>query len=122
MNEEEIKSRILVCEIREREYREVGNVKTADRYSQEKYKWEALLDKLNPKRDEELEQFKKGYYRLEGKINEIKECINKQKYLSRLQDMPEFTYAGSNDGLDKALQIIDKYLGESNEGNKWKKN
>ncbi len=39
MNKEEIESRILTCEIRERDHLEVGNTKTAERYRNEIYKW-----------------------------------------------------------------------------------
>ena len=47
MTEQEIESRILICEMRERDYLEVGNTKTADRYKNEKYKWEKLLSFLD---------------------------------------------------------------------------
>ena len=65
MTEEEIENRILICEIKERDYLEVGNTKTANRYSNEKYKWEKLLNKLDPKKDEQLRDYKVGYNNLE---------------------------------------------------------
>ena len=72
MNEEEIRSRILICEIRERDYREVGNAKTAERYRNEIYKWEELLDKINPKNYEDLQKYKYGYIRLEKENQQLK--------------------------------------------------
>lgn len=80
MTEQEIESRILVCEMREQGYLEVGNTKTAERYSNEKYKWEKLLSRLDSKRDKELADYKKGYNNLEHTLNKIKTyCNNKIK-------------------------------------------
>lgn len=70
MTEEEIEKRISICEERRRGYLEVGNTKRADKYSNEIYKWERLLSKLEPKRDEQLRDYKKGYDRLQQE-NEI---------------------------------------------------
>lgn len=103
MTEQEIESRILVCEMKESDYREVGNTKTADRYSNEKYKWEKLLDKLNPKRDEELADYKKGYSILEQALNEIKEII--------IDDIQKCKY-GQVPKYQEILEKIDKVLGE----------
>ena len=72
MNEEEIRSKILICEIRERDYREVGNTKTAERYNQEKYKWEELLNKIDPKNYEKLKFYKQGYIRLDEENEQLK--------------------------------------------------
>lgn len=77
MNEEEIRSRILICEIKERDYREVGNTKTAERYNQEKYKWEELLDKIDPKNYEKLKLYKQGYIRLDEENQQLKEQLEK---------------------------------------------
>lgn len=79
MNEEEIKSRILICEIRERDYREVGNTKTAERYNQEKYKWEVLLDKINPKNYEDLQKYKYGCIRLDKENQQLKEQLEQKE-------------------------------------------
>lgn len=43
MTREEIESRIMICELRANEYREVGNTKTASRYDNEKYKFKDRL-------------------------------------------------------------------------------
>lgn len=77
MTEEEIENRILICEIKERDYLEVGNTKTANRYSNEKYKWEKLLEKLNPKMEEELRTYKVGYNNLE---------LEKEKLIKYIED------------------------------------
>lgn len=69
MNEEEIRNRIILCEKREYEYLEVGRTKIANKYSNEKYKWLELLDKVNPKRDEELRCYKIGYNKLQQRID-----------------------------------------------------
>ena len=77
MTEEEIENRILICEIKERDYLEVGNTKTANRYSNEKYKWEKLLNKLDPKKDEQLRDYKIGYNNLE---------LEKEKLIRFIED------------------------------------
>lgn len=115
MTEQEIESRILICEMRERDYLEVGNTKTADRYKNEKYKWEKLLNKLNPKRDEQLADYKKGYGRLEQALNEIKEYIKNNSYqystdtkeiFFTIEEEQEETFCSD------ILKIIDEVLGE----------
>lgn len=110
MTEQEIENRILVCEMRERDYREVGNTKTADRYSNEKYKWEKLLSKLDSKRDEQLADYKKGYSRLEKTLNEIKEYINTNEIMNNEDGtfLLKECYYGQ-----EILQIINKSLGEN---------
>lgn len=105
MTEQEIESRILVCEMKERDYLEVGNTKTANRYSNEKYKWEKLLNKLDPKRDEQLADYKKGYRILEQALNEITDTLETCKKL-----MPhEFDW---EEQADNILEKIYKVLGE----------
>ncbi|MCI8461001.1 MAG: hypothetical protein HFE81_06345 [Bacilli bacterium] len=105
MNKEEVENRILICEERERSYREVGNTRIADKYSDEKYKWEELLSKLDSKRDEELRDYKKGYSNLTQALNEIREIINECKML-----MPhEFDW---EEQADNILKIIDNVLGD----------
>lgn len=80
MTEQDIEERILVCEKCERNYREVGNTRRADAFSNEKYKWEKLLSRLDSKRDEQLADYKKGYNNLERTLNKIKTyCNNKIK-------------------------------------------
>lgn len=76
MTEEEIQERISICEDRRRGYLEVGNTKIAGKYSNEIYKWEQLLNKSDPKRDEQLRDYKIGYEHLKQVLNEIKDYIN----------------------------------------------
>ena len=47
MNREEIENRIEICEERAKGYREVGKNFIADKYDNEKYKWEKLLSDLD---------------------------------------------------------------------------
>lgn len=75
MTEEEINKRILICEERRNAYLEIGNTRIADKYSNEIYKWEKLLSKLDPKRDEQLRDYKKGYECLQQKINNAKQRL-----------------------------------------------
>lgn len=63
MNKEEIYKRIMVCEKKEREFLEVGNTRTANRYHNEIQKWEELLNQLNPKMEQELNEYRRGYYK-----------------------------------------------------------
>ena len=109
MNEEEIRSRILICEIRERDYREVGNAKTAERYNQEKYKWEELLNKIDPKNYEDLQKYKYGYIRLEKENQQLKEQQKEfTNYLkSMLNDNNDiFSVARVKNVLEKYKEII----------------
>lgn len=108
MNKEEIENRILICEIKEREYREADNTKTANRYLIEKKQWEELLYKLNPKRDEELREYKIGY-------NNLKQALNKMK--DKLLCYGETFDSDIHKQFQKeCLEIIDKALG-GNDGN-----
>ena len=94
MTEEEIRSRILICEIRERDYREVGNAKTAERYRNEIYKWEELLDKINPKNYEDLQKYKYGYIRLEKENQQLKE--QQKEFIDYLEKEIVDSRAGSS--------------------------
>lgn len=85
MTREEIESRIMICELRANEYREVGNTKTAIRYDNEKHKWEKLLsdlDLLNERNTKELLEYKRGYFDLQEQNKKYKEVIDKlNKYM-----------------------------------------
>lgn len=63
MNKAEIYKRIMVCEKKERDFLEVGNTRTANRYHNEIQKWEELLNQLNPKMEKELNEYRRGYYK-----------------------------------------------------------
>lgn len=77
MNKEEIENRIEICEERANAYREVGNVKISNKYENEKYKWEKLLNQLNPKMEKELNEYRRGYYKQKEVIDKAIEYINK---------------------------------------------
>lgn len=75
MNIEEIYKRIMVCEKKERDFLEVGNIRTANRYHNEIQKWEELLNQLNPKMEKELNEYRRGYYKQKEVIDKIYELI-----------------------------------------------
>lgn len=82
MNKEEIENRIIVCEMRANGYREVGNTKTADRYDNERYKWEKLLsdlELLDKRKVKELLDYRKCYFDLQQQNQKYKEVIDKLK-------------------------------------------
>lgn len=106
MNEEEIRSRILICEIRERDYREVGNTKTAERYNQEKYKWEELLNKIDPKNYEKLKFYKQGYIRLDDENKQLKEQLKVIKKTTN----ELLTYLDKNKLVLNNPNILDFYI------------
>lgn len=107
MDKEEIENRIHICEERENGYREIGNTRIADKYSNEKYKWEQLLSRLDSKRDEELRDYKIGYSSLKQAINEIREYI----IVHKLNDNRNFMDSGVGSEFQNILQIIDKVVG-----------
>ena len=79
MNKEEIENRIIVCEERAKGYREVGKNFIADKYENEKYKWEKLLsdlELLNERKIEELLDYKRGFLKLKDKLNKIEHFID----------------------------------------------
>lgn len=75
MNKEEICKRIMVCEKKERDYLEVGNTRTANRYHNEIQKWEELLNQLNPKIEKELNEYRRGYYKQKEIIDKATEWV-----------------------------------------------
>ena len=80
MTKEEIENRIIVCEMKANAHREVGNTKTADRYDNERYKWEKLLsdlELLDERKIKELLDYKKGYFDLQQENQKYKEVIDK---------------------------------------------
>lgn len=77
MNKEEIYKRIMVCEKKERDFLEVGNTRTANRYHNEIQKWEKLLDDLDCDR-EDYREYKKGYILLQQRIDKAIEHIEKE--------------------------------------------
>ena len=75
MNKEEIYKKIMVCEKKERDFLEVGNTRTANRYHNEIQKWEKLLNQLNPKMEKELNEYRRGYYKQKEVIDKTIEYI-----------------------------------------------
>lgn len=53
----------MVCEKKKRDFLEVGNTRTANRYHNEIQKWEELLNQLNPKMEKELNEYRRVYYK-----------------------------------------------------------
>ena len=76
MKIEEIYKRIMVCEKKERDFLEVGNTRTANRYHNEIQKWEEILNQLNPKMEKELNEYRRGYYKQKEVIDDCKEDIS----------------------------------------------
>lgn len=79
MNKEEIENRIIVCEERAKGYREVGKNFIADKYDNEKYKWEKLLsdlELLKERKIKELLDYKRGFLNLKDKLNKIEHFID----------------------------------------------
>lgn len=94
MNKEEIYKRIMVCEKKERDFLEVGNTRTANRYHNEIQKWEELLNQLNPKMEKELNEYRRGYYKQQEIIDKIKLIIkgtsygeNEDYYIGRMKEI-----------------------------------
>ena len=77
MTREEIYKRIMVCEKKARDFLEVGNTRTANRYHNEIQKWEELLNQLNPKMEQELNEYRRGYYKQKEAISRAIEFTNK---------------------------------------------
>lgn len=82
MNKEEIKLRMLLCELKEREYLEAGNTKTANRYHNELLKWDKLLEELNSTLLEERNNYKRAYLKLQSQIDTITDMLNNATKLS----------------------------------------
>lgn len=117
MNREEIENRIILCEYKANAYREVNNTKSADRYDNEKYKWEKLLrdlDLLNERKINELLEYKKGYFNLETKNNQLKEKLQEKikenkELIERLDGTSSFRIGNAQSKIkdyEEFLQII----------------
>lgn len=106
MNKEEIYKRIMVCEKKERDFLEVGNTRTANRYHNEIQKWEKLLNQLNPKMEQELNEYRRGYYKQKEVINNAIEYIKEKQKI-------QYKFALSHIECDDLLQILeDKEVSE----------
>lgn len=93
MDKEEIYKRIMVCEKKERDFLEVGNTRTANRYHNEIQKWEKLLNQLNPKMEQELNEYRRGYYKQKEVIDKAiaiyDKCTKTQDFSTCDLDMYE---------------------------------
>lgn len=101
MNKEEIYKRIMVCEKKERDFLEVGNTRTANRYHNEIQKWEKLLKQLNPKTEQELNEYRRGYYKQKEVINKIFSRIT----LWKMEDITMETSKVLDDLLDILKEV-----------------
>lgn len=105
MNKEEIEKRIEVCEKCARDYREADNSRRADKLEEEKWKWEQLLSQLDPKREKELQGYKKGYNNLKDILDRISELIKKDKEIL-LYNRSILTASEVIDELDIFLSML----------------
>lgn len=103
MTREEIYKRIIVCEKKARDFLEVGNTRTANRYHNEIQKWEELLNQLNPKMEQELNEYRRGYYKQKEVIDKINLIIK------------GLAYGGSEDYYMKNFSKINELLNEVSE-------
>lgn len=87
MTREEIYKRIMVCEKKARDFLEVGNTRTANRYHNEIQKWEKLLNQLNPKMEQELNEYRRGYYKKKEVIDMFLDKVDKNKMLLNNPDL-----------------------------------
>ena len=113
MTREEIENRIMICELRANEYREVGNTKTASRYDNEKHKWEKLLsdlDLLNERNTKELLEYKRGYFDLQEQNKKYKEVFDKLKKLIEEKQEIQSEEAGIYDVFTDYITINDDEL------------
>jgi hypothetical protein len=103
MNKAEIYKRIMICEKKERDFLEVGNTRTANRYHNEIQKWEDLLNQLNPKMEEELNEYRRGYYKQKEVIDKINLIIK------------GIAYGGNEDYYIEKINEINRLLKEVSE-------
>ena len=107
MTKEEIENRIIVCEMKANAHREVGNTKTADRYDNERYKWEKLLsdlELLDERKIKELLDYKKGYFDLQQENQKYKEVIDKA-----IECLTMFPDRWTSDEKKEVLQILKRW-------------
>ena len=112
MNKEEIENRIIACEMKANAYREAGNTKTANRYDNERYRWEKLLsdlELLNEIKIKELLDYKRGYFDLQQKNKQLKEEIKDYKYKLSFYCSEE-TYIKQIDELKEVIDRAIEYL------------
>ena len=108
MNKEEIYKRIMVCEKKKRDFLEVGNTRTANRYHNEIQKWEEILNQLNPKMEKELNEYRRGYYKQKEIINKVTEYIKNHQLVFKdvtLEEMEKWFNQFYIDVLDILKEV-----------------
>ena len=106
MNKEEIEKRIDFCEKKARDYREIGKNFIANKYDDERYKWEKLLsdlDLLEKRKINELLEYKKGYYNQKEILNKINSAIN--------GDIDGFSSINEKGSCNDILELLEIYKG-----------
>ena len=84
----------------ERDFLEVGNIRTANRYHNEIQKWEELLNQLNPKMEKELNEYRRGYYKQKEVIDKL------SKIIYEIDDLRKTTGGYPSHYLDELLDIL----------------
>lgn len=107
MDKAEIYKRIMVCEKKERDFLEVGNTRTANRYHNEIQKWEKLLNQLNPKMEQELNEYRRSYYKQKEVIDKITNNIQ--------NDIDGFITINDHGECNDILELLEIYLDILNE-------
>lgn len=90
MNEDEIRKRIEVLEVRENGYLEVGNTRQANKIRNEIYKWEDLLERINGNLEKKIEKLEK-----QSKVidRQAQKYFEQTIYLNKIIDlMADFMY------------------------------
>lgn len=107
MDKAEIYKRIMVCEKKEKDFLEVGNTRTANRYHNEIQKWEKLLNQLNPKMEQELNEYRRSYYKQKEVIDKITNNIQ--------NDIDGFITINDHGECNDILELLEIYLDILNE-------
>ncbi len=106
MNKEEIYKRIMVCEKKERDFLEVGNIRIANRYHNEIQKWEELLNQLNPKMEKELNEYRRGYYKQKEVNDKAIEYIKERFYFNEETGEYSLLHTFNKDNIKELLDIL----------------
>ena len=94
-------------------YREAGNTKTANRYDNERYRWEKLLsdlELLNEIKIKELLDYKKGYFDLQQENQELK-----KQYCERTDCSGRLGNSKKIDQLEKELEQLKGIFAQVND-------
>lgn len=111
MNEDEIRKRIEVLEVRENGYLEVGNTRQANKIWNEIYKWKDLLERINGNLEKKIEKLEK-----QSKVidRQAQKYFEQTIYLNKIIDlMADFMYKTGTGR--KALSCVFRQNDECNE-------